>query len=78
MSTRLSHAGLAPPSFGGDGDVNPPLSPPLELAMTYERSADGDYGEHGCVYSRSCNPTRRLLDEAMGRLEMMTPPSPAD
>ena len=94
MSTRLSHAGLPPPSYGdGDGDdsgdllrggggsmKNSPLSPPIELATTYERPADGDYGPNGRVYSRSCNPTRRLLEDAMGRLETMAiiPRTPSD
>lgn len=92
MSTRLSHAGLPPPSYcdgddggdllrgGGGGSENSPLSPPIELATTYERPADGDYGANGRVYSRSCNPTRRLLEDAMGRLEMMAipPHAPSD
>ncbi len=65
LSTLLSHAGLS----STDGNSNAPLSPPIDLATTYERPADGNYGEGGLIYSRSCNPTRKLLEDAVGQLE---------
>ena len=68
MSTLLSHAGLS--RGGNSANDNAPLSPPIELSSTYERPPDGDYGENGLIYSRSNNPTRTLLEEAMGQLEM--------
>ena len=77
MSTRLSHAGLPSPSGFGDNDNNiddnTSLCPSIELATTYERPPDGDYGSGGRVYARSCNPTRKLLEDTMGKLEMMFP-----
>jgi cystathionine gamma-synthase len=66
LSTLLSHAGL---SSSSNENNNAPLSPPIELATTYERPADGNYGEGGLIYSRSCNPTRKLLETAIGKLE---------
>ena len=79
MSTRLSHAGLPSQSGRVDDDDddsdsdndNAPLCPPIELATTYERPSHGDYGRNGRVYARSCNPTRKLLEDVMGELEMM-------
>ena len=76
MATKLSHAGLAT-HYTNDTDVddqlkrkfNSPMSPSIELATTYERPPCGDYAG-GMVYSRSCNPTRRLLEKTMGQLEM--------
>lgn len=44
------------------------LVPPLHLATTFERDADGGY-PRGFIYSRPHNPTRALLEEAMARLE---------
>lgn len=75
MSTILSHAGLSTTNSAHDGSRttrhhNAPLSPPIELATTYERPPDGDYGEEGLIYSRTCNPTRALLEEVVGRLEV--------
>jgi cystathionine beta-lyase/cystathionine gamma-synthase len=68
MSTLLSHAGLSMHT-SQEGGHNQPLSPPIELATTYERPPDGNYGENGLIYSRSCNPTRKLLQDAIGQLE---------
>lgn len=65
LSTLLSHAGLSK-----GVSTNIPLSPPIELATTYERPADGNYGDNGLIYSRSCNPTRKLLEDAIGQLEV--------
>lgn len=70
ISTMLAHAGVPTCDSGGGGNCNVPLSPPIELATTYERPSSGDYGG-GSIYSRSCNPTRRMLEEAVGRLEMV-------
>ena len=67
LSTLLSHAGL---SKAKDVSTNVPLSPPIELATTYERPADGNYGDDGLIYSRSCNPTRKLLEDTIGQLEV--------
>ncbi|EED89880.1 dubious cystathionine gamma-lyase [Thalassiosira pseudonana CCMP1335] len=80
MSTILSHAGLSTTNSAHDGSRttrhhNAPLSPPIELATTYERPPDGDYGEEGLIYSRICNPTRALLEEVVGRLEVTSDPS---
>ncbi|KAK1742564.1 cystathionine gamma-synthase [Skeletonema marinoi] len=68
LSTLLSHAGLS----SSNGNSNAPLSPPIDLATTYERPADGNYGEGGLIYSRSCNPTRKLLQDAIGQLEVVS------
>mmetsp|Transcript_11758 Transcript_11758/g.23899 ORF Transcript_11758/g.23899 Transcript_11758/m.23899 type:complete len:331 (+) Transcript_11758:74-1066(+) len=68
MSTLLSHAGLTR-GIESAGS-NSPLSPPIELASTYERPPDGDYGGNGLIYSRSHNPTRKLLEDAVGQLEI--------
>ena len=72
MDSFLAHAGL--PLFPNNTDdnvnlLNQPLSPPLELATTYERPPDGNYGQHGNIYSRIHNPTRFLLEEIMAALE---------
>lgn len=66
MSTILSHAGLP---MSHDGKHNQPLSPPINLATTYERPPDGHYADDGWVYSRESNPTRKLLEDVMGQLE---------
>ena len=42
--------------------------PPLHLATTFERDADGGY-PRGFVYTRSDNPTRALFESAMATLE---------
>lgn len=67
LSTLLSHAGL---SKAKGISTNVPLSPPIDLATTYERPADGNYGDDGLIYSRSCNPTRKLLEDAIGQIEV--------
>ncbi|KAL7467299.1 hypothetical protein ACHAXS_007545 [Conticribra weissflogii] len=68
MPTLLSHAGLVHDIQSAS--TNSPLSPPIELSSTYERPPDGDYGANGLIYSRSHNPTRKLLEDAVGQLEM--------
>ncbi len=72
MATQLSHAGLSSKCGSGERSIkfNNPLSPPINLATTFERPPSGDYGEDGLIYSRSCNPTRKLLEESIGQLEM--------
>jgi cystathionine gamma-synthase len=66
ISTILSHAGLP---MSHDSKYNQPLSPPINLATTYERPPDGNYAEDGWIYSRESNPTRKLLEDVMGQLE---------
>lgn len=54
MATHLSHAGLSPSNNSSNNkSINLPLSPPIDLATTYERPPNGDYGEDGMIYSRS-------------------------
>ena len=60
--TLAVHLGLEPDAATGA------LVPPLHLATTYERGADGGY-PRGFVYSRSDNPTRAALEQAMAQLE---------
>ena len=73
MATHLSHAGLSSSKnnkSSNNTSFNLPLSPPIDLATTYERPPSGDYGEDGRIYSRSCNSTRKLLEDTIGQLEM--------
>jgi hypothetical protein len=65
MDTILSHAGLP----RNDNDHNQPLSPPINLATTYARPPDGNYGDSSWIYTRESNPTRKLLEDVMGQLE---------
>jgi len=60
--TLAVHLGLAPDGATGA------LVPPLHLATTYERDADGGY-PRGFVYARSDNPTRAALEGALALLE---------
>jgi len=72
METFLSHAGLHHNNHGNnteDTNLNQPLCPPLDFATTYERPPDSDYGPNGLVYGRHSNPTRKILEETMSRLE---------
>ncbi len=60
--TLAVHLGLEPdPATGA-------LVPPLHLATTFERDADGGY-PRGFVYARSDNPTRAAFEVAMTTLE---------
>jgi cystathionine gamma-synthase len=62
FATRVVHAGLTPdPSYGG-------VVPPIHQASTYVQRAPGDVVED-YDYSRSANPTRHALEEALGELE---------
>ena len=44
------------------------VSAAIQLSTTFERAPDGSY-PHGFVYSRSDNPNRHALEEAMATLE---------
>ncbi|HXF63105.1 MAG TPA: aminotransferase class I/II-fold pyridoxal phosphate-dependent enzyme [Caldilineaceae bacterium] len=44
------------------------VMPPIHLTTTFERHPDGSYTD-GFVYSRSENPNRRALEEALAKLE---------
>jgi cystathionine gamma-synthase len=60
--TLAVHLGLEPDAATGA------LVPPLHLATTFERDADGGY-PRGFVYARSDNPTRAAFEAAMATLE---------
>ncbi len=62
IETLAVHAGHAVDESTGA------VAPPIQLSTTFERAADGSY-PHGFVYSRSDNPNRRALEEAMAALE---------
>lgn len=59
--TLAVHLGLEPDAATGA------VVPPLHLATTFERDADGGY-PRGFVYSRPNNPTRELLEGALATL----------
>ena len=67
MESLLAHAGLPLPSSSlstiHNTIQNQPLSPSLDLATTFERPPDGNYGQDGLIYSRIHNPTRTLLEQ---------------
>ena len=67
MATLLSHAGLS--------SENRALSPPLELASTFERSPNGEYPPGEFIYGRMGNPTRQALESVISKLEMTSAPS---
>jgi cystathionine gamma-synthase len=68
LSTRLAHAGVVGPHKAYP--TNTPLAPPLHLATTYSRAADGEYhGPTDAIYSRMDNPTRRLLEQEIDCME---------
>ena len=62
ISTRLAHAGISYQS-------NAPLAPPLHLATTYTRPANGIYDETDSIYIRHDNPTRMLLEKTVFDLD---------
>ena len=64
MATVLSHAGLS--------TNHRALSPPLELASTFERSPNGEYPPGEFIYGRMGNPTRHALEEIVAKLETNT------
>jgi cystathionine gamma-synthase len=62
FATRAVHAGLTPdPSFGS-------VIPAIHQTSTYAQRAPGDFVED-YDYSRSANPTRAALEQALGELE---------
>lgn len=68
LDTVLAHAGVVV-----DETLlhrNAPLSPPLHLATTYVRPADGNYRDQDARYTRMDNPTRTLFEQEMTRLEL--------
>ena len=62
IETLAVHAGRT--ADQGTGDV----SPPIQLSTTFEREADGTY-RSAFSYSRSDNPNRHALEQAMAALE---------
>jgi cystathionine gamma-synthase len=62
LETLAIHAGREPdPATGA-------LREPIHLATTFERGADGSY-PHGYFYTRSGNPNRAALEQAVTALE---------
>ena len=62
IETLAVHAGHAVDKSTGA------VAAPIQLSTTFEREADGSYAS-GYSYSRSDNPNRRALEEAMAALE---------
>lgn len=62
IATKLSHAGI-------EDLPNAPMAPPIHLATTYTRPADGNYLANDSIYSRYDNPTRLLLEKTVFDLE---------
>jgi cystathionine beta-lyase/cystathionine gamma-synthase len=74
MDTLLAHAGVSEDvvslsSRRKQGHTNLSLAPSLEFATTYTRPPEGPYHEGDAIYTRIDNPTRRLLEETVGKLE---------
>jgi cystathionine gamma-synthase len=62
IETLAAHAGLAvDPATGA-------VTPPIHLSTTFEREPDGSY-RAGHVYTRTSNPNRRALEDALATLE---------
>jgi cystathionine gamma-synthase len=64
LDTLLAHAGLSKTGTG-----NASMSPPIHMATTYARPADGPYKEGDSIYIRADNPTRLLLETEIAQLE---------
>jgi cystathionine gamma-synthase len=62
IETLAVHAGHAVDETTGA------VAAPIHLSTTFQRAADGTYPS-GYIYSRSDNPNRRALEEAMAALE---------
>ncbi|MFQ5607571.1 MAG: PLP-dependent transferase, partial [Candidatus Zixiibacteriota bacterium] len=60
FDTKAVHCHPADPATGA-------VSAPIYQTATYKLPAPGD--ESGYVYSRSANPTRNLLQDALAKLE---------
>lgn len=62
IETIAAHAGLAvDPTTGA-------VTPPIHLSTTFEREPDGSF-RAGHIYTRTSNPNRRSLEEALATLE---------
>ena len=62
IETLAVHAGHAVDAATGA------VAAAIQLSTTFERAADGSYA-HGFVYSRSDNPNRRALEQALAAIE---------
>lgn len=62
LATRVAHSGI-------QDIANAPMAPPIHLATTYVRPADGNYRDTDSIYAREDNPTRLLLEKSIFRLE---------
>ncbi len=62
LETLAVHAGIEPDTATGA------VTPPIHLATTFERAADGSFPS-GYVYTRGGNPTRTALERALATLQ---------
>ncbi|TXH03221.1 MAG: aminotransferase class V-fold PLP-dependent enzyme [Nevskiaceae bacterium] len=62
LETLAVHAGRR---IDGDSGA---ITPPINLSTTFERAADGGF-PHGHIYSRTANPNRSALEQALMALE---------
>ena len=62
LETLAVHAGAEVDAATGA------VTPPIHLTTTFERSPDGSY-PHGYIYSRTDNPNRAALENALATLE---------
>jgi cystathionine gamma-synthase len=62
IETLAVHAGLAVDQSTGA------VTPPIHLSSTFERNPDGGY-RAGHVYSRTSNPNRQAVEQALAALE---------
>ena len=62
LETLCVHAGTRPDPVTGA------ITPPISLATTFERDADGEF-RRGFKYARDNNPTREALERAMALVE---------
>mmetsp|Transcript_37528 Transcript_37528/g.91029 ORF Transcript_37528/g.91029 Transcript_37528/m.91029 type:complete len:473 (+) Transcript_37528:21-1439(+) len=65
LNTLLAHAGME------SSMQNAPMSPPLHLATTHTRPADGVYLAEDSKYGRMDNATRLLLEKTVYQLESL-------
>ncbi|GKY91225.1 hypothetical protein MPSEU_000095100 [Mayamaea pseudoterrestris] len=61
---------LAQVGFSNEITRNAPLAPPLHMATTYTRPANGVFREEDFHYTRHDNPTRLLLEREVTKLEL--------
>jgi cystathionine gamma-synthase len=77
MDSMLAHTGIetstqridSTKKYHHDDETNTALSPPLHVATTYTRPADGIYKENDSIYIREDNPTRLQLEQTVFQLE---------